>query len=104
MAISNLIDNAIMYNKPGGEIRITGRRENGAFQLDIFDTGEGIAAEELKRIFERFYRVDKARSRESGGTGLGLSIVKHAIESQGGTVSVSSKLGSGSTFTLRVPV
>src|SRR5437773_803182 len=104
MAISNLIDNAIMYNKMGGEIRITGRRENGAFQLDIFDTGEGIAAEELKRIFERFYRVDKARSRESGGTGLGLSIVKHAIESQGGTVSVSSKLGSGSTFTLRVPV
>ena len=104
MAISNLIDNAIMYNKPGGEIRITGRCENGTFRLDISDTGEGIAAEELPRIFERFYRVDKARSRESGGTGLGLSIVKHAIESQGGTVSVTSKLGSGSTFTLRVPV
>jgi two-component system phosphate regulon sensor histidine kinase PhoR len=104
MAISNLIDNAILYNKPGGEIRITSACQNGTFRLDISDTGEGIAAHELSRIFERFYRVDKARSRESGGTGLGLSIVKHAIESQGGTVSVSSKLGAGSTFTLRVPV
>jgi two-component system, OmpR family, phosphate regulon sensor histidine kinase PhoR len=103
-AISNLIDNAILYNKPGGEVRITDARENGTFRLDITDTGEGIAPDELPRIFERFYRVDKARTRVTGGTGLGLSIVKHAIESQGGTIQVSSRLGSGSTFTIRLPL
>jgi two-component system phosphate regulon sensor histidine kinase PhoR len=103
-AISNLIDNAILYNRAGGEIRIAGYAENGSFRLDIADTGDGIAAEELTRIFERFYRVDKARSRDSGGTGLGLSIVKHAIESQGGTIAVTSRVGSGSTFTIRLPI
>jgi len=103
-AISNLIDNAILYNKPGGEVRITGTKENGTFRLDIADTGEGIAPEELPRIFERFYRVDKARTRVTGGTGLGLSIVKHAIESQGGTIHVTSRLGAGSTFTIRLPL
>ena len=103
-AISNLIDNAILYNKPGGEVRITGVRENSMFRLDITDTGEGIAPEELPRIFERFYRVDKARTRVTGGTGLGLSIVKHAIESQGGTIQVTSRLGAGSTFTIRLPL
>jgi two-component system phosphate regulon sensor histidine kinase PhoR len=103
-AISNLIDNAILYNRAGGEIRITGSTDNGSFRLDIADTGEGIAADELPRIFERFYRVDKARSRESGGTGLGLSIVKHAIESQGGTIGVTSRVGFGSTFTIRLPM
>jgi two-component system, OmpR family, phosphate regulon sensor histidine kinase PhoR len=103
-AISNLIDNAILYNKPGGEVRITGARENGTFRLEITDTGEGIAPEELPRIFERFYRVDKARTRVTGGTGLGLSIVKHAIESQGGTIQVTSRLGAGSTFTIRLPL
>ncbi len=102
-AISNLVDNAILYNKAGGEIRITSATENGSFRLDITDTGEGIAPDELPRIFERFYRVDKARSR-AGGTGLGLSIVKHAIESQGGTIQVTSRIGSGSTFTIRLPV
>jgi two-component system, OmpR family, phosphate regulon sensor histidine kinase PhoR len=103
-AISNLIDNAILYNKPGGEVRITGAKENDTFRLDITDTGEGIAPEELSRIFERFYRVDKARTRVTGGTGLGLSIVKHAIESQGGTIQVTSRLGTGSTFTIRLPL
>ena len=103
-AISNLIDNAILYNKPGGEVRITAAKENGTFRLDITDTGEGIAPEELPRIFERFYRVDKARTRVTGGTGLGLSIVKHAIESQGGTIQVISRLGAGSTFTIRLPL
>jgi two-component system, OmpR family, phosphate regulon sensor histidine kinase PhoR len=101
-AVSNLIDNAIHYNKPGGEIRIAGLMENGTFDLAITDTGVGIPPEELPRIFERFYRVDKARSRESGGTGLGLSIVKHAIESQGGSIRVSSRLGVGSTFIVRL--
>ena len=103
-AISNLIDNAILYNKPGGEVRITGAAANGAFRLDIADTGEGIAPDELPRIFERFYRVDKARTRVTGGTGLGLSIVKHAIESQGGTIQVTSRIGSGSTFTILLPL
>jgi two-component system, OmpR family, phosphate regulon sensor histidine kinase PhoR len=103
-AISNLIDNAIMYNKPGGDVRVTGTADNGTFRLDIADTGEGISSDELPRIFERFYRIDKARSREKGGTGLGLSIVKHAIESQGGTIHVSSRLGAGSTFTIRLPL
>lgn len=102
-AISNLLDNAILYNKPGGEVRITGASEDVTFRLDIADTGDGIAPEELSRIFERFYRVDKARSR-AGGTGLGLSIVKHAIESQGGTIQVTSRIGAGSTFTIRLPV
>lgn len=102
-AVSNLIDNAVHYNRPGGELHISGRVENGdVFALDVTDTGYGIAAEELPRIFERFYRIDKARSRDSGGTGLGLAIAKHAIESQGGRISVSSTPGVGSTFTLRM--
>jgi two-component system phosphate regulon sensor histidine kinase PhoR len=70
----------------------------------VTDTGYGIPAEELPRIFERFYRVNKARTRDSGGSGLGLSIVRHAIESQGGAVGVTSRLGSGSTFAIRLPV
>ncbi len=102
-ACSNLLDNAIFYNRPGGEIRINGQVNSGTFELDISDSGVGIKSEDLPRIFERFYRVDKARSRESGRTGLGLSIVKHAIESQGGTISVSSRLGLGSTFTIKLP-
>lgn len=103
-AISNLLDNAILYNRQGGEVRINGARENGTFRLDIADTGDGIASEELPRIFERFYRVDKARTRVTGGTGLGLSIVKHAIETQGGTIQVTSRIGAGSTFTIRLPL
>jgi two-component system phosphate regulon sensor histidine kinase PhoR len=103
-ALSNLIDNAIHYNKPGGEIRISAEVQGGTLRLAVSDTGTGIPSEEVPRIFERFYRVNKARSRESGGTGLGLSIVKHAIESQGGTVGVISRLGTGSTFTIHLPV
>ena len=102
-ALSNLIDNAIHYNKQRGEIKILAEAQNGTVHLAVADTGNGIPSEELPRIFERFYRVDKARSRESGGTGLGLSIVKHAIESQGGTITVSSRLGVGSTFTIHLP-
>lgn len=103
-AISNLIDNAVAYNRSPGEIQISGCRENGSFILSIADTGEGIPAADLHRIFERFYRVDKARTRDSGGTGLGLAIVKHAIESQGGTITVSSKLGAGSKFSIHLPL
>jgi two-component system phosphate regulon sensor histidine kinase PhoR len=103
-ALSNLIDNAILYNKSGGQIRISAERQNGTLNLSVADTGNGIPSDELHRIFERFYRVDKSRTRESGGTGLGLSIVKHAIESQGGTINVTSKIGLGSTFTIHLPV
>jgi two-component system phosphate regulon sensor histidine kinase PhoR len=103
-AVSNLIDNAVYYNRPSGEIRVSGAQENGSFLLSIADTGEGIPPSDLQRIFERFYRVDKARSRERGGTGLGLSIVKHAVESQGGSITVSSKLGAGSQFNIRLPI
>src|SRR5215471_4723564 len=103
-ALSNLIDNAIHYNKAGGEVRISADLHNETLHLAVADTGNGIPSEELSRIFERFYRVDKARSRESGGTGLGISIVKHAIESQGGSISVTSRLGAGSTFTIHLPI
>jgi two-component system phosphate regulon sensor histidine kinase PhoR len=103
-ALSNLIDNAIHYNKPGGQVRISAERQNGTLNISVTDTGNGIPSEELHRIFERFYRVDKSRTRESGGTGLGLSIVKHAIESQGGTIDVASRIGVGSTFTIHLPV
>jgi two-component system phosphate regulon sensor histidine kinase PhoR len=103
-AVSNLIDNAVYYNRVSGEIQITAAAEDGSFVLCIADTGEGIPAADLQRIFERFYRVDKARTRESGGTGLGLAIVKHAIESQGGSITVSSKPGTGSKFSIRLPV
>ena len=103
-ALSNLIDNAIHYNKPGGQIRISAETQNGTLNVAIEDTGNGIPSEELPRIFERFYRVDKSRTRESGGTGLGLAIAKHAIESQGGTITVTSRLGVGSTFTIHLPV
>jgi two-component system phosphate regulon sensor histidine kinase PhoR len=103
-AISNLLDNAIHYNRPGGQIRISGHVANSGFAVDIEDTGSGIPQGDLVRVFERFYRVEKSRTRESGGTGLGLAIAKHAVESQGGTISVASKLGTGSTFTITLPV
>jgi two-component system phosphate regulon sensor histidine kinase PhoR len=99
-AVSNLIDNAIHYNRPGGKIRINVSQLERGIRIDVQDTGAGIPQEDLVRIFERFYRVEKSRTRESGGTGLGLAIVKHAIESQGGTISVNSRLGVGSTFTI----
>jgi two-component system phosphate regulon sensor histidine kinase PhoR len=103
-ALSNLLDNAIHYNREGGEIRIFTSRAGQRFRIDVEDTGEGIPQGDLGRIFERFYRVDKSRTRNSGGTGLGLSIAKHAIESQGGSLSVSSRLGAGSTFTIFLPL
>jgi two-component system phosphate regulon sensor histidine kinase PhoR len=103
-ALVNLLDNAIKFNRPGGEVLIEVRRDAGGLvRIEIADTGVGSPSEDLPRIFERFYRVDKARSREVGGTGLGLSIVKHVVERMHGTVAVSSRLGEGSTFTLTLP-
>ena len=101
--LMNLIENAIKYNKPGGSVRVSvyGTAENAYFLVS--DTGIGIAEEHLPRLFERFYRVDKGRSRSMGGTGLGLAIVKHIAVSMGGTVEVHSKLGEGSEFSVTLP-
>ncbi len=101
----NLLDNAIKFNKPGGEVHITASRSSqNQVQLTIMDTGVGIPSEEISRVFERFYRVDKARSRAVGGTGLGLSIVKHAVEQMGGSIAVTSQVGRGSTFVVHIPI
>jgi two-component system phosphate regulon sensor histidine kinase PhoR len=103
-AIVNLLDNAVKFNRPGGEVRVgVVQREDGKVSVTIADNGIGIPSEDLPRIFERFYRVDKARSREVGGTGLGLSIVKHIVERMTGVISVESQLGKGSTFTVLLP-
>ena len=100
----NLIDNAIKYAPEGRRVHVSCRNDDDGFiSVEVADTGMGIPRDDLPRIFERFYRVDKARSRELGGTGLGLSIVKHLTQSIGGQVSVSSRLGFGSSFTVRLP-
>jgi two-component system phosphate regulon sensor histidine kinase PhoR len=99
----NLIDNAIKYTPDGGTIRISCREAGREVVVEVADTGIGIPRDDLPRIFERFYRVDKARSRELGGTGLGLSIVKHLVQSIGGRVAVSSRIGTGSEFSIRLP-
>ena len=99
----NLIDNAIKYNQQKGIIIISAKEKNKFVQVDVSDTGIGISDKDLPRLFERFYRVDKARSRELGGTGLGLSIVKHIVSAHRGEVSVQSVLGQGSTFSFTLP-
>jgi two-component system phosphate regulon sensor histidine kinase PhoR len=103
LAISNLVDNAIKYGKEGGRVTISGRIDPARCTLEVMDDGPGIPPEDIPRIFERFYRVDKGRSRELGGTGLGLSIVKHIVESHGGTLHVESRLGVGTRFVIRIP-
>jgi two-component system phosphate regulon sensor histidine kinase PhoR len=101
-AVINLVDNAIKYSEPGKTVWLSASRDGGGL-IRIRDEGCGIAAEHLPRLFERFYRVDKARSRQQGGTGLGLAIVKHIVQAHGGTVAVESTPGVGTTFTLRLP-
>lgn len=101
--LANLLDNAIKYTEPGGRVGVTTGRTDGEVAITVWDTGIGIPSMDLDRVFERFYRVDKARSRELGGTGLGLSIVKHLTEAYGGRVSVESQLGRGSRFTVVLP-
>jgi two-component system phosphate regulon sensor histidine kinase PhoR len=100
--IDNLLDNAINYTSGGGTVALRWRRAGESIIVEVEDTGVGIAREHQARIFERFYRIDKARSRELGGTGLGLSIVKHLCQVFGGSVKVTSQLGRGSTFTVRL--
>lgn len=103
-AVINLVDNAIKYSPEKGHVLVTCDSEEGDIIINVKDEGPGIAAFHLPRLFERFYRVDKARSRKDGGTGLGLSIVKHIINLHNGNVSVESIVGKGSTFTIRIPV
>jgi two-component system phosphate regulon sensor histidine kinase PhoR len=103
-AFVNLLDNAVKFNRPDGEVRIeTALTDQAKASITISDTGIGIPSDDLPRIFERFYRVDKARSRAVGGTGLGLSIVRHVIEQMGGTIRVQSQLGKGSQFVIELP-
>ena len=105
-AVRNLLDNAVAYSAPGTRIGLgtTVRREAGLVEVAVVDQGIGIPAEAQPRLFERFYRVDPARSRDTGGTGLGLSIVKHVASDHGGEVTVWSEPGRGSTFTIRLPL
>ena len=102
-ALVNLVDNAVRYSDQDSQVTVTAAPVAGAVDLTVQDTGVGIPRADLERIFERFYRVDRARSRETGGTGLGLSIVRHVADNHGGSVFVDSKPGEGSTFTLRIP-
>ena len=101
--LSNLLDNAIKYSPESGHVRVSHRVLTGFVEISVADTGIGIPAADLPRLFERFYRVDKARSRELGGTGLGLAIVKHLVRSHGGEVSVESVPNQGSTFRFTLP-
>ena len=103
-AVGNLLDNAIAYSAPESKVSLVVRRRGDEVEVDVTDEGIGIAPDDLERIFERFYRADPARSRETGGTGLGLAIVKHIATNHGGRVDVRSVEGAGSTFTLRLPL
>lgn len=99
----NLLDNAVKYTPHGGRVRLAGTSVPGGYEMTVSDTGVGIPEEDLSRIFERFYRVDKARDRATGGTGLGLAIVKHIVEAHGGRVTVQSRLDEGSAFRIYLP-
>jgi signal transduction histidine kinase len=101
--ITNLLTNAIHYNKPSGEIRISTCSENASAVLTVTDSGQGIAAEDVPHLFERFYRADKSRSRAEGRSGLGLAICKAIVDAAGGSIDVSSEPGAGTTFTVRLP-
>ena len=102
-ALSNLLDNAVSYSPSGSPVSVSRRLENGFVEIAVADRGLGIALEHQERVFERFFRIDQARSRSTGGTGLGLAIVKHVAANHGGDVRLWSKPGTGSTFTLRIP-
>jgi two-component system phosphate regulon sensor histidine kinase PhoR len=101
--IWNIMHNGIKYTQPGGELKVSLQEEAGFALLSIQDTGIGIPEKDLSSIFDRFYRVDKARSRDEGGSGLGLSICKHITESHKGKIEVESKLGVGTRFKIHIP-
>ncbi len=102
-AVANLIDNAVTYSPSGSQVTVSAHAADGMIDIVVSDEGTGIAEADLTRVFERFYRVDQARSRATGGTGLGLAIVKHVAANHGGSVSARSVEGAGSTFTVRLP-
>jgi two-component system sensor histidine kinase SenX3 len=102
-AVQNLVANAIAFSPPKGHVGVGLRSRDGVVEIAVSDQGIGIGEDDLDRVFERFYRTDQARSRQTGGTGLGLSIVKHIAENHGGSVRVWSRLARGSTFTIRLP-
>ena len=98
------MDNAIKYNRPFGKVNVSIRDEDGLAEIVVADTGIGIPHEHLDRIFERFYRVDKSRSKETGGTGLGLSIVKHIVQFHRGEIEIESEEGKGTVMTVHLPL
>jgi two-component system sensor histidine kinase BaeS len=102
-AVGNLVNNAIRHTPPGGSVTLSGRQDGEWIVIDVADTGVGISAEDLPKVFDRFWRAEKSRSRQSGGSGLGLAIVRKLVEAHGGTVTATSTPGRGSTFTLRLP-
>lgn len=104
MAVSNLVENAINYSPDGTRVAVALRKNDALAEISISDQGVGIPEKDIERVFERFYRVDPARSRATGGTGLGLSIVKHVVNNHGGDIAVWSVEGAGSTFTIRLPL
>jgi two-component system phosphate regulon sensor histidine kinase PhoR len=101
--LDNLLDNAVKYSDPDGDVQVSAHMNRRVVDIVVRDQGIGIPAKDLERIFERFYRVDRARSRETGGTGLGLAIVRHVAVNHGGEILVESREGEGATFTLRLP-
>jgi two-component system phosphate regulon sensor histidine kinase PhoR len=103
-ALHNLLENAVIYSSAGGGITLTAAGDGDQIVIAVEDEGPGIPAADLARVFERFYRVDRARSRESGGTGLGLAIVKHLVERMEGTVTADNRAEGGAVFTIRLPV
>src|SRR5207237_2978050 len=102
-AVTNLLDNAVKYSEPGEPVEVDATVGEGSICIAVRDHGIGIPSRDLERIFERFYRVDRARSRQTGGTGLGLAIVRHTAQAHGGEVTVESHEGEGTTFTLFLP-
>ena len=103
-ALSNLVNNAVRYTPGGGSIEVQWlRKEDGSAVFSVHDTGPGIAPEHIPRLTERFYRVDRSRSRETGGTGLGLAIVKHVLQRHGATLDIASTPGKGSVFSVTFP-
>jgi two-component system sensor histidine kinase SenX3 len=102
-ALSNLLDNAVKYSDPGGSVEVEAAAEGAQVVISVADHGIGIPARDIERVFERFYRVDQARSRQTGGTGLGLAIVRHVVVNHHGSVDIESRLGEGSRFVLRLP-
>jgi len=100
----NLLENAIAHTESGGTITVTAKEQDDKICISVTDTGEGIPPEELPLVFERFYRVDKSRTRATGGSGLGLTIAKRLVEAHGGTIEATSQAGQGSTFTFTIPI